>query len=44
MNCNMLKLNVWLHEIKIGNVANQIGTLQQAEDTRWSSHFQFVCS
>ncbi|KAL4602821.1 hypothetical protein ACB092_10G081900 [Castanea dentata] len=26
------------------NGANQIGTLQQAGDTRWGSHFQSICS
>jgi hypothetical protein len=32
------------NEIDTGRRANQIGTLQQPEDTRWSSHIQSVCS
>ncbi|KAG7968740.1 hypothetical protein I3843_08G170200 [Carya illinoinensis] len=32
------------NEIETGKGANQIGTLQQAGDTRWGSHFQYVCS
>ncbi|XP_030949843.1 zinc finger MYM-type protein 1-like, partial [Quercus lobata] len=31
-------------EIETGRGANQIGTLQQAGDTRWGSHFQSICS
>ncbi|XP_057734603.1 uncharacterized protein LOC130950059 [Arachis stenosperma] len=31
-------------ELKTGQGANQMGTLQRAGDTRWSSHFHFVCS
>ncbi|XP_050242220.1 uncharacterized protein LOC126691203 [Quercus robur] len=32
------------NEIEIGRGVNQIGTLQQAGDTRWGSHFQSICS
>jgi len=32
------------NEIEIGREANQIGTLQRPGDTRWSSHFNSVCS
>ncbi|XP_025617098.1 uncharacterized protein [Arachis hypogaea] len=31
-------------ELKTGQGANQMGTLQRARDTRWSSHFHSVCS
>nr|XP_010910628.1 uncharacterized protein LOC105036570 [Elaeis guineensis] len=33
-----------VNEIDTGRGVNQIGTLQQAGDTRWSSHFNSVCS
>ena len=29
-------------ELEIGTCANQVWTLQRAEDTRWSSHFTSV--
>jgi hypothetical protein len=32
------------NEIETGRGANQIGTLQRPGDTRWSSHFNYVCS
>ena len=32
------------NEIETGRGANQIGTLQQTEDTCWGSHFQSICS
>ncbi|XP_062162038.1 uncharacterized protein LOC133869083 [Alnus glutinosa] len=32
------------NEIETRRGANQIGTLQRPVDTRWSSHFNFVCS
>ncbi|XP_062166237.1 uncharacterized protein LOC133872676 [Alnus glutinosa] len=32
------------NEIETGRGANQIGTLQRPGDTRWSSHFDSVCS
>ncbi|XP_062161851.1 uncharacterized protein LOC133868851 [Alnus glutinosa] len=32
------------NEIETGRGANQIGTLQRPGDTRWSSHFNSVCS
>jgi hypothetical protein len=31
-------------ETRKGREANQIDTLQRSEDTRWSFHFQSVCS
>ncbi|QHO01852.1 Zinc finger MYM-type protein [Arachis hypogaea] len=31
-------------ELKTGQGVNQMGTLQRAGDTRWSSHFHSVCS
>ncbi|XP_026415855.1 zinc finger MYM-type protein 1-like [Papaver somniferum] len=31
-------------ELETGRGGNQIGTLPQASDTRWSSHFNSVCS
>ncbi|XP_072062168.1 uncharacterized protein [Arachis hypogaea] len=31
-------------ELETGQGANQMGTLQRAGDTRWSSHFHSVCS
>ncbi|XP_020229486.1 uncharacterized protein LOC109810428 [Cajanus cajan] len=31
-------------EIETGRGANQIGTLQRPGDTRWSSHFNSICS
>ena len=37
---NMIASN----EIETGKCANQIGSLQQAGDTRWGSHFQSICS
>ena len=37
---NMIASN----EIETGKGANQIGSLQQARDTRWGSHFQSICS
>ncbi|XP_035830088.1 zinc finger MYM-type protein 1-like [Helianthus annuus] len=33
-----------LGEIKLGKGQNQVGTLRRAGDTRWGSHFKFVCS
>ncbi|XP_071687214.1 uncharacterized protein [Rutidosis leptorrhynchoides] len=33
-----------LGEIKSGKGANQVGTLNRADDTRWGSHFRSVCS
>ncbi|XP_059671069.1 uncharacterized protein LOC132316609 [Cornus florida] len=33
-----------LDEIETGRGANQIGSLQRPRDTRWSSHFDSVCS
>jgi hypothetical protein len=33
-----------IDELKIGKWANQIGTLKRAGNTRWSSHYQFICS
>jgi hypothetical protein len=32
------------NEIETGRGVNQIGTLQRAGDTQWSSHFHFICS
>jgi hypothetical protein len=32
------------NEIETGRGGNQIGTLQRAGDTRWSSHFHSICS
>ena len=32
------------NEIETGRNANQIGTLQQARDSGWGSHFQSICS
>ena len=32
------------NEIETRRGANHIGTLQQAGDTRWGSHFQSICS
>jgi len=31
-------------EIATGRGANQVGTLQRSGDTRWSSHFNSICS
>ncbi|XLU75245.1 hypothetical protein S245_034298, partial [Arachis hypogaea] len=31
-------------ELETGQSANQMATLQRAEDTRWSSHFHSICS
>jgi hypothetical protein len=31
-------------ELETGKGANQIGTLKRAGDSRWSSHFNFICS
>jgi hypothetical protein len=33
-----------LNELETGSGANQIGTLQRPGDTRWSSHYDSVCS
>jgi hypothetical protein len=33
-----------IDELETGKGANQIGTLKRAGDTRWSSHFQSICS
>ena len=33
-----------LNELETGSGANQIGTLQRPGDTRWSSHFDSICS
>ncbi|XP_029153234.1 uncharacterized protein [Arachis hypogaea] len=33
-----------IDELETGKGANQIGTLKRVGDTRWSSHFSFVCS
>ena len=33
-----------LEELETGNGLNQIGTLQQSVETRWSSHFKSVSS
>jgi hypothetical protein len=33
-----------IDKLETGKGANQIGTLKQAGDTRWSSHFYFICS
>ncbi|XP_072061972.1 uncharacterized protein [Arachis hypogaea] len=30
-------------ELEIGQGADQVGTLQRARDTRWSSHFHSIC-
>ncbi|XP_057740093.1 uncharacterized protein LOC130957240 [Arachis stenosperma] len=39
-NANLVAQN----ELETGKGANQISTLQRAEDTRWSSHFNSICS
>ena len=33
-----------IDELKTGKEANQISTLKQVGDTRWSSHFYSICS
>jgi len=33
-----------IDELENGKGANQIGTLKRAGDTRWSSHFSYICS
>jgi hypothetical protein len=33
-----------LNELETGSGANQIGTLHRLGDTRWSSHYDSVCS
>ena len=33
-----------IDELETGKGANQIGILQRAGDTRWSSHFNSICS
>ncbi|XP_057760516.1 uncharacterized protein LOC130980888 [Arachis stenosperma] len=32
------------NQIETGRGANQIGTLKRSRDTRWSSHFNLICS
>ncbi|XP_015947916.1 uncharacterized protein LOC107472903 [Arachis duranensis] len=39
-NTNLVAQN----ELKTGKCANQISTLQRVGDTRWSSHFNSICS
>ncbi|KAL1362984.1 hypothetical protein AAHE18_03G119100 [Arachis hypogaea] len=39
-NANLVAQN----ELETGKGANQISTLQRAGDTRWSSHFNSICS
>ncbi|XP_015955548.1 uncharacterized protein LOC107479943 [Arachis duranensis] len=39
-NANLVAQN----ELETGKCANQISTLQRAGDTRWSSHFNSICS
>ncbi|XP_025631210.1 uncharacterized protein [Arachis hypogaea] len=39
-NANLVAQN----ELETGKCANQISTLQRAGDTRWSSHFNYICS
>ncbi|KAL1289943.1 hypothetical protein AAHE18_20G094200 [Arachis hypogaea] len=39
-NANLVAQN----ELEIGKGANQISTLQRVGDTRWSSHFNSICS
>jgi hypothetical protein len=49
MNCKLLKLHVEIesmifsNEIETRRKENQIITLQRFGDSRWSSHFYFVC-
>jgi hypothetical protein len=33
-----------LDELETGSGANQIGTLHRPDDTRWSAHYDSVCS
>lgn len=33
-----------LGELETGSGANQIGTLKRAGETRWSSHYDSICS
>ena len=33
-----------IDELENGKETNQIGTLKQVGDTRWSSHFSSICS
>ena len=39
-----MELLAELNELETGRGANQIGTLKRSGDTRWSSHYDSVCS
>ena len=43
-NVNEIIYLIDLEELETGSVLNQIGTLQQPVETRWSSHFRSVSS
>ena len=42
-NANEIAHLIDFEKLEIGSELNQIGTLQQPVETRWSSHFRSVC-